>query len=103
STRPPPDRRSPPPYTTPSRPLALHIQQPLLQPGRRRHVVRPEHPRQLPFETGEVFLCGPQRLPPPAGSRRIAARSSQHADQALRAEEHTSEVQSRENLVCRLL
>jgi len=45
--------------------------------------VRPEHPRQLPFETGEVFLCGPKRLPPPAGSRRIAARSSQHAVQAL--------------------
>src|SRR5690606_39384169 len=62
--------------------------------------------------TGELFLsnvhCGPERLL--GGSEDSYGRSGakgtfmqERAGVAARSEEHTSELQSRENLVCRLL
>src|SRR2546429_6287372 len=45
----------------------------------------------------------PCRLPTPARRRRHTARSRARAVPARRSEEHTSELQSRLHLVCRLL
>src|SRR5690606_41394937 len=91
-TRPPP--RSPrSPYTTLFRSGG---------DGRRRGVqaavrrLRPGHPRLEPsrrIRTGAV--SGTRRRQSPHPRRRAAAGA--------RSEEHTSELQSRENLVCRLL
>src|SRR5687768_18324663 len=39
----------------------------------------------------------------PAGAERARARGREHARDAARSEEHTSELQSRLHLVCRLL
>src|SRR3712207_8483057 len=38
-----------------------------------------------------------------SGERRIAGRDRPHGKEAVRSEEHTSELQSRQYLVCRLL
>src|SRR3712207_8297388 len=49
----------------------------------------------------------PGRRPPPSGPRVAARKSSRHhggdVPGSLRSEEHTSELQSRQYLVCRLL
>src|SRR5690606_40751776 len=52
--------------------------------------------------------CGaPSRVTPPpaltASPERSASHTQRHGHVAQRSEEHTSELQSRENLVCRLL
>src|SRR5690606_40746593 len=75
--------------TTQTSPLSLHDALPI-SPGpavRRRHPCsRPATPRGCPSGA------------PPAGGRSGPARTPPR-----RSEEHTSELQSRENLVCRLL
>src|SRR5690606_41293067 len=47
---------------------------------------------------GDDFLLSHPRVPPQANSAAMRRRVLSH-----RSEEHTSELQSRENLVCRLL
>src|SRR3712207_6955075 len=44
-----------------------------------------------------------ERLEELMGTRRISAPDEEHADARRRSEEHTSELQSRQYLVCRLL
>src|SRR5690606_323702 len=63
---------------------------------------QPTQSRQAPMNT-KVRLCGGigSFMKPMRGPRTSAATSA--AIPELRSEEHTSELQSRENLVCRLL
>src|SRR5690606_41214080 len=44
-----------------------------------------------------------RRLTPQEEGRRVLWSRGRHVEELLRSEEHTSELQSRENLVCRLL
>src|SRR5207302_8538204 len=57
---------------------------------------------------GLIPLSDPRQgaLPPPRPERQVTRPQvvrMTHLDPAMRSEEHTSELQSRENLVCRLL
>src|SRR5690606_39948047 len=55
--------------------------------------------RTYRFHPGQLQSCGPQVIRP-----TVAARCrKEHWCHYKRSEEHTSELQSRENLVCRLL
>src|SRR5207302_4650693 len=70
---------------------------------RRGHADHVHHAADLPDvfrgrvqEAGRAVLDDPLCLPGPGDEKRIIQDSS-------RSEEHTSELQSRENLVCRLL
>src|SRR5690606_40007070 len=89
-----------PPY-----PLSLHDALPIWpsQPvaAARLGSPRPKSTAGLPpsagYRTAHRTGWWPVRPPPPPGSPRT--RASRHP----RSEEHTSELQSRENLVCRLL
>src|SRR3712207_7715602 len=49
---------------------------------------------------GDLALLRPERLP---DRRAVPARAARRGAAALRSEEHTSELQSRQYLVCRLL
>src|SRR5436309_12321821 len=62
-----------------------------------RHVRKGAHGRIVAasFELVDVLACNPGRL------RELCSFRRRH--RGLRSEEHTSELQSRENLVCRLL
>src|SRR5258707_2386777 len=75
---------------------------------------RPPRSTLFPYTTlfRSVVVAGrvAQERPPRAGARALAApvgrareREPRHAVVALRSEEHTSELQSRQYLVCRLL
>src|SRR3712207_7604039 len=72
----------------------------------RRERLRGERPAIL-YETADWRLfCRPETLPQKAGCqpgdlRRVVLKEL--VDNALRSEEHTSELQSRQYLVCRLL
>src|SRR5690606_39921696 len=60
------------------------------------------HALSLSLVTGRAFcLVGPEGAEPP--KLKAAHLALGRAAAALRSEEHTSELQSRENLVCRLL
>src|SRR5690606_39505896 len=48
-------------------------------------------------------VFGARRADPPADGKRVARSVGRALGQRQRSEEHTSELQSRENLVCRLL
>src|SRR5216684_2825622 len=56
-------------------------------------------PRSTLFPYTTLF----RSLPPPASSGRSCLRASSRAPRTQRSEEHTSELQSRLHLVCRLL
>src|SRR5687768_18241960 len=82
---------------------------------------RPPRSTLFPYTTLFRSLLAQVRPPRPAGRRpvqrpadradgrrgrrgeKVAARTTRHALQRLRSEEHTSELQSRLHLVCRLL
>src|SRR5690606_42100787 len=73
--------------------------------GRRlRRQLRAVRPSSRPLG-GVPETAGTGGAHPRGGTTRVAARHRRHpgGDGALRSEEHTSELQSRENLVCRLL
>src|SRR5688572_32570931 len=55
-------------------------------------------PRSTLFPYTTLFRSG--RVTKPCGSQRVHGRTHSHS---LRSEEHTSELQSQSNLVCRLL
>src|SRR2546430_5445211 len=61
-----------------------------------RHVGQNRSPRRLHFETRPAVLCLLE-----TGGRPAAFRNE--AVEEIRSEEHTSELQSQSNLVCRLL
>src|SRR5207253_3425287 len=52
---------------------------------------------------GELGRPGVRDLPGPAAGLPRLERSADRGEQAIRSEEHTSELQSRGHLVCRLL
>src|SRR5690606_41787318 len=62
------------------------------------HDALPISRRRAVAGAARVPHAGPRRLPGPRGALRAAGVRG-----ARRSEEHTSELQSRENLVCRLL
>src|SRR2546430_10274254 len=68
--------------------LSLHDALPIWPRGRRRSRARP---------------CGSRARAPLAGARRGRARIRRRTRGDPRSEEHTSELQSQSNLVCRLL
>src|SRR5436309_11302260 len=61
---------------------------------------RPPRSTLFPYTTLFRSRCGPQGYSIPSRSSRLASAC---ATAGARSEEHTSELQSRENLVCRLL
>src|SRR5690606_41543134 len=70
------------------------------------HVLALGGVRELHADAGGAVALGTGRGHPDdlAGGRQALARLGQgEQDEDLRSEEHTSELQSRENLVCRLL
>src|SRR5690606_42076175 len=99
---------SPPPQLPP---LSLHDALPISSPGRsHRRALAPSPPCSRACSPRRSSSLGSHRLRPPRpgspcrGQRRstsVAPRRSRSATP--RSEEHTSELQSRENLVCRLL
>src|SRR5207302_3818670 len=82
------------PYTT----LFRSPAPPALQPAAVQPLV-PEPPPQ----TGGPRRGGPRARIGPRSRRRPGRAVRRHVHRVLRSEEHTSELQSRENLVCRLL
>src|SRR2546430_12270688 len=61
-------------------------------------------PRSTLFPYTTLFRSGGARAPPPrARLRGRRPRSERRSCSAARSEEHTSELQSQSNLVCRLL
>src|SRR5690606_42026566 len=101
-----------PPPSTPSSPLSLHDALPIFlvldelggqhrrhQPHRRR----PLHRRIGTDELGERVGPLAKLLGQLLGDLVDEAHSSGWRSSMVRSEEHTSELQSRENLVCRLL
>src|SRR5690606_41496312 len=91
--------------TTQIYPLSLHDALPISDGERRRAQIRSEVVEHLP---------GHERLAPdhgfelhrePADHVEVLGQTRERADHTpdLRSEEHTSELQSRENIVCRLL
>src|SRR5690606_41207542 len=85
------------PYTTlfrsegQSQPVGIECRR--VPSGPRRRPCRPRSPRmrRLPAFRGQVDILGADET------------DARDGDLAVRSEEHTSELQSRENLVCRLL
>src|SRR5690606_40999639 len=70
----------------------------------RRHLTDHEHGHEHAGQNRKVAHCGPPFAPgryPPEPAPTTA--SLRHPRTRKRSEEHTSELQSRENLVCRLL
>src|SRR5438093_7941098 len=61
-------------------------------------------PRSTLFPYTTLFRSpGPQAPGPPSGARRDRHRPGRRREREARSEEHTSELQSLTNLVCRLL
>src|SRR5690606_41990109 len=96
-----------PPPTTPLYPLSLHDALPISR-RRRGSSLRPRHHAGAAAGAASPDLRDrhgaardPRRVRRFAGRHLPAGRRGDRA--ALRSEEHTSELQSRENLVCRLL
>src|SRR3712207_6922701 len=82
------------PYTTLFRSDRAHARPPPLRPSSRR---------RDSFEgDGEHFLAGRQDEPVGVG-RHVEDRDAVDVETGIRSEEHTSELQSRQYLVCRLL
>src|SRR5690606_40757247 len=75
-------------------------------PGRRRRRAG-HHPRRLRRATGAHAPagagCGGAGMTPAPATPTLASAARALVLRDLRSEEHTSELQSRENLVCRLL
>src|SRR5690606_42018214 len=92
--------------TTATYPLSLHDALPICECAHRRAGSAPPRHDHAP-EAPEPHLAGPDRRRTRATAP--AARERPHGGRAVdrlsarRSEEHTSELQSRENLVCRLL
>src|SRR5690606_39537584 len=93
--------------TTPTCPLSLHDALPISQlgpcparsPGRRSACTRPSLAPRV-----RQALRGTSRPGPPwPASPRLPPRAAAPRHRQPRSEEHTSELQSREKLVCRLL
>src|SRR5690606_41631384 len=81
--------------TTPLYPLSLHAALPISPPVTPADSRRARCPDSLPAPVHTPPACpGPPRCPDSGRERN---------DRVHRSEEHTSELQSRENLVCRLL
>src|SRR2546430_13617431 len=55
-----------------------------------------------PVQAGETFFI-PARTPHTIGPDMVICEVQQYSDLTYRSEEHTSELQSQSNLVCRLL
>src|SRR5690606_41014045 len=62
-----------------------------------------EPPHEAPPSTEPEGRGASRRYPPDAAGRAAARPARPQPDEPARSEEHTSELQSRENLVCRLL
>src|SRR5204862_3599108 len=80
--------------------LSLHDALPILPPRARDSIAGGE------AASGERLLERSGRSPRPSGDHQLRARSDRSEVRALtapRSEEHTSELQSRRDLVCRLL
>src|SRR5690606_41723920 len=92
---------SPPfPYTTLSRSAGGSSVHPLSEP--RAGIEESEFSGvELVLADEGAFLDPPQPLPDPERGQQLLFGAGQA--KGLRSEEHTSELQSRENLVCRLL
>src|SRR5690606_41860593 len=88
--------------------LSLHDALPIyLPPGQERdpgavHLHPAGHPGGAAAD-GASQEAHRRRPDPAAPGGACARRGARGADRLLRSEEHTSELQSRENLVCRLL
>src|SRR5205807_3633774 len=72
------------------------------QACRFEHILSPEATDSICSFLGHPRTC-PHGSPIPAGQCCITAKSASHGQEAVRSEEHTSELQSPCNLVCRLL
>src|SRR5690606_41364155 len=82
--------------------LSLHDALPIyLRPVPGLRPVRPVHPRAL--HAPRLRLRPDRRHPELRGRRHLRHADLRVVHLYLRSEEHTSELQSRENLVCRLL
>src|SRR5207302_7484295 len=100
---------TPPPTTEPYL-LSLHDALPICRLYRRRSGKQKAHQRG-DFRRGEKIGQHASRVPcelcAPSGARGLSATAPEAAGEnrahGARSEEHTSELQSRENLVCRLL
>src|SRR2546430_3281578 len=73
------------------------------QTPRRRGRRRPLLSRGLPGGSQARRRCPPPPVGPPATRQHRGFRSPTHKGGGPRSEEHTSELQSQSNLVCRLL
>src|SRR3712207_7376473 len=93
-----PPRSTPFPHPAPFRSRGDGAQHPELD-GRRRRAGR----RRLPGGAAAVGPSGPRRRRAGTGVRPRLAVAQRPAVGAVRSEEHTSELQSRQYLVCRLL
>src|SRR5690606_41972184 len=84
-------------------PLALHDALPISSPAQRALslLVRREHSR--PELTRKLLARGVAEADAAEAVARMAEAGWQDDQRFARSEEHTSELQSRENLVCRLL
>src|SRR5690606_41478971 len=88
--------------------LLSHIRVPIVDLGSSMFLVRP-HPGSTLFPYTTLFrseaLLPTRRRPRPTVPRLSgeAAAAARATARQIRSEEHTSELQSRENLVCRLL
>src|SRR5205085_10830731 len=97
-----------PPDTTPIYTLSLHDALPIwLEPARRLRLVLPLLPRSCvvsrPRHDAARDAARLGRLERRSGKRRPADAIALGPPAAERSEEHTSELQSQSNLVCRLL
>src|SRR5690606_40078315 len=81
-------------------PLSLHDALPISHAPR---PPRPSAPHAGPSRPGGAGRGARPRRGGPRGHRRRPARVGRRERAVRRSEEHTSELQSRENLVCRLL
>src|SRR5690606_39924238 len=91
------------PSPTALAPLSLHDALPIspLRRPLRRHCPAPAS-RRGPVRLRPLGAAAPRSAPPP-GPVRPPGSQRRRRSRLFRSEEHTSELQSRENLVCRLL
>src|SRR5690606_41692207 len=96
-----------PPPTTPTSPLSLHAALPIWDriPEREHAPVRERGARTAHRAAARANRAAACRTQGPSAPRAAEVPTSHRARTraAPRSEEHTSELQSRENLVCRLL
>src|SRR5205807_9966383 len=91
------------PPTTALYPLSLHDALPIF--GSRPRAIRPRFPFRGPCSISRASISRSRASRPPSRRRSIGAarRPTRRSSSARRSEEHTSELQSPCNLVCRLL